>query len=60
MFKNLDFQNDRQRSIFWVICSISWISFIVTNALGLIKLLIRRYIDSGDTVSNNIIWVFFS
>ena len=60
MFKNLDFQNDRQRSIFWVICSISWISFIVTNALGLIKLLIRRYIDSGDTVSNNIIWGFLT
>ena len=60
MFKNLDFQNDRQRSIFWVICSISWTSFIVTNALGLITLLVRRYIDSNDKVSNNIIWGFLT
>ena len=60
MFRNLDFQNDRSRSIFWVICSISWISFTVTNAIGLITLEIRNYKDSDNKISNNIIWGFLT
>jgi len=60
MFKSLDFQNDRKRSIFWVICFISWISFIATNVLGIIKLEIRRYTDNFNLISNNIIWGFLA
>jgi len=60
MFKSLDFQNDRKRSIFWVICFISWISFIATNTLGIIKLEIRKYTDNFNLISNNIIWGFLA
>ena len=60
MFKNLDFQNDRFRSIFWIISAFSWISFISMNAIGLIKLVIRNYKDDLKNVSNNIIWGFLT
>ena len=60
MFKNLDFQNDRQRSIFWVICFISWISFIATNIIGLIKLEVRSYTDPLEITSYNTIWGFLT
>lgn len=60
MYKNLDFQNDRTRSIFCIICSLSWLAFIIMNAIGLIKLIIRSYSDSDNKISNNIIWGFLT
>ena len=60
MFKNLDFQNDRVRSKFWVICFLSWISFIATNFFGFINLVVPSYVDSSNRVSNNIIWGFLT
>lgn len=60
MYRNLDFQNDPIRSVFWIICSISWISFIVTNLIGLIKLVIASYTDADKKLSLNIIWGFLT
>lgn len=57
---NLDFQNDGLRSIFWIICAFSWLSFILTNAIALLKLVIRNYEDEDKRVSYNIIWGFLT